>query len=238
MIEVCQHKLDLGEAGHLDFEADRLVHVHGLCVDRVSTSQPGAFAFFVLLANLGHCESAQLVALFIVLGVLFCDWVSLLYIDIDVILSLNQSVLKAFYHTFSLQRVTEVFLENFLAMTLAIDVKVDGLIDEFLIDNSKFLCHFAADIVLKNYTVVIANAQERGLIVICCLARKELVIKARVFKASRCITTKRRVIKREMLKVNRQAHEHLGPLMHENFDKPPIIIRQLITNRQLQLKVA
>ena len=51
LVEVGEHGLEVGQALHLNLEADAPVHVHHLDVDLVSPSEPRAQLLLILLPN-------------------------------------------------------------------------------------------------------------------------------------------------------------------------------------------
>lgn len=78
-------------------------------------------------------------------------WECIFDLGVDVILCLDQSVLQRLDDALAGEVILEVLLEDILAVTGAINVQVDRLLNVTLINYSKFTSKVIANIILEEH---------------------------------------------------------------------------------------
>ena len=94
-----------------------------------------------------------------------------MYISVDVLLCLDHPILETFDYPLSLKHILKVFFENFLPMTIAIDVKVYFLFDVALVNETQLPRNLVADIIFKKHTRFFPVTHKRCLVTVYILAR-------------------------------------------------------------------
>jgi hypothetical protein len=181
-VKASKHNLYLSESIHLNLEAHRFVHIYDLCVDGVCSTQPRSFFCSIFLPNLGHSKSPLFLCCLVLVFLLLLWSISLLDIPINVILCLDQPVLKTFDCAFSWEHVKEIFFEYFLTVAISVNVEIDGLIYITLINDAQLLRHLVAYVVLKKDAGFLLASYKRCLVAVHLLTCTWIVRASRVFE--------------------------------------------------------
>jgi hypothetical protein len=98
---------------------------------------------------------------------------------------LDQPILQTFYYPLSLKNILEVFFENFLPVTVTIDVEVYFILNVALIDYAQLTRNLITDIVFEKHTCLFSNSNEWSLVTFNILARHGILEAAGIFETPR-----------------------------------------------------